>query len=339
VAGSIPVSRLLAPTSMVNVVRMAKRSRTSDDFDSPWKGALQAYFPFFLAFFFPDIHADIDWSRDYVSLDKEFQKIARRAKVGKRLADKLFKVWLKDGSEHWLLIHVEVQGDYEKEFPERMFNYNSAARQLYNKDVVSLAVLCDDGIDWRPTTYGYGRWHCRMELTFRIAKLIDHADQVEALEASANPFAAVVLAHCKAMETKRDPISRSVWKLRIVKGLYQRGWSKDDVRRLFLVIDFIMALPDELEDAFCADLDEFEEENKMPYISSVERIGEKRGLEIGHRKGLIEGIGLYLSTKFGSAGVKLIRDVRRLESVAELRKLKRFLKTADSIDEVREHLK
>src|SRR4051794_26392863 len=116
---------------------MAKRPRIIDEFDSPWKEALQAYLPDFLVFFFADIHADIDWSRGYQSLDKEFQKIARRAKVGKRLADKLFKVWLKDGSEHWLLIHVEIQGDYETDFPARMFDYNAAARQLYNKDVVS----------------------------------------------------------------------------------------------------------------------------------------------------------------------------------------------------------
>jgi hypothetical protein len=30
------------------------------------------------------------------------------------------------------------------QFPERMFNYNAAASQLYNKEVVSLAILCED---------------------------------------------------------------------------------------------------------------------------------------------------------------------------------------------------
>ena len=41
------------------------------DFDSPWKEVLDRYFPAFLDFFFPNIHADIDWSRDYEMLDKE----------------------------------------------------------------------------------------------------------------------------------------------------------------------------------------------------------------------------------------------------------------------------
>src|ERR1700722_8076335 len=89
--------------------------------------------------------------------------------------------------------------------------------QLYNKEVVSLAVLCDDRPDWRPTTFAYGRWGCKMGLTFRSAKLIDDAQNVEGLEASDHLFAAVVLAHCKTIETRRDPESRRQWKLRIVK--------------------------------------------------------------------------------------------------------------------------
>ena len=108
------------------------------------------------AFFFADIHADIDWARAYQSLDKEFQQIIRRAKVGKGLADKLFKVWLRGGEERWLLIHVEVQGERETEFPRRIFDYDVAIRRLYNKTVVSLAVLCDDDPAWLPTTFEDG---------------------------------------------------------------------------------------------------------------------------------------------------------------------------------------
>jgi hypothetical protein len=30
------------------------------DFDSPWKEALEAFFPAFMSFFFPTLHAAID---------------------------------------------------------------------------------------------------------------------------------------------------------------------------------------------------------------------------------------------------------------------------------------
>src|SRR5712691_12375256 len=61
------------------------------DYDSPWKEMLDGYFPAFMAFFFPEAHADIDWSRGYESLDTELQQIVRDAALGTRLADKLMQ--------------------------------------------------------------------------------------------------------------------------------------------------------------------------------------------------------------------------------------------------------
>ena len=64
-----------------------------DDFDTPWKDVLDRWHRQFLEFFFPVAAADIDWSRGYEFLDKELQKVTRRAVVGRRHADKLIKVW------------------------------------------------------------------------------------------------------------------------------------------------------------------------------------------------------------------------------------------------------
>src|SRR5262249_22036298 len=143
-----------------------------------------------------------------------------------------------------VLIHIEVQGDYEKDFAERMFGYNMAVYQLYRKPVVSLAVLCDERPDWRATMFGYGYWGSRVELTFRIAKLLDFA-KGEALENSDNPFGLVVAAHLQAPRTRGDVASRRHEKLRLVKGLYRGSWTKDDVRELFRLIDWIMTLPED----------------------------------------------------------------------------------------------
>jgi hypothetical protein len=62
---------------------------------------LDHFFGPFLAFFFPEVHAAIDWSRPCEALDKELQQIMSESELGLRLADKLFKVWLKDGQEVW----------------------------------------------------------------------------------------------------------------------------------------------------------------------------------------------------------------------------------------------
>ncbi len=319
---------------------MAKRPESADDFDSPWKDALQAFFPAFLSFFFADIHADIDWSRGYEALDKEFQQIIRDAEVGKRLAGKLFKVWLRDGHEFWLLIHVEIQGDADEKFSERMFQYNTAIYKLYNREVVSLAVLCDETPDWRPSSFSYGRWGCRMELTFRVAKLLDY-QVVEAVNAD-NPIAAVVQAHLRAQRTRNDPDSRRHWKLRLVKELLIGPFSKSDVRALFRLIDWMMTLPADLEEAFRRDVHIFEQEQHMEYMSSIERYGFKQGreegIEEGERNGLLEGIAIALDVKFGAAGTRLLKRVRILDDVEKLREFGKFLKKAKTVNEVRDYL-
>jgi hypothetical protein len=321
---------------------MARRSVRRDDYDTPWKAALHRYLPAFLAFFFPDIHADIDWSRGYQPLDKEFAQIIRRAGVGKQVADLLCQVWRHDGDECWLLVHIEVQSGYEKDFARRMFDYNTAAYRLYNREVVSLAVLCDERAHWRPTSYGYGRWGSWTALTFPIVKLLDYAQDLGALERSANPFAIVVLAHLQAQATRGAAEQRFAWKFRLVKALYERNLSKEDVRQLFLVIDWILDLPPELQEQFRDTVHRYELEKKMPYISSIERLGIAKGIAKGEAKGreagLREGILLALETKFGAAGRKLRRKAKQVKGIVELRRLMRAIQAAQTIDEVREHL-
>ena len=92
----------------------------SDDYDSPWKRILEKYFQEFMIFFFPRIAEGIDWSKGYTFLDKELQQIVLDAELGKRLADKLVQLHRKDGSDAWVLAHVEVQGQKKSGFEKRM---------------------------------------------------------------------------------------------------------------------------------------------------------------------------------------------------------------------------
>lgn len=45
-----------------------------DDYDSPWKEALENRFPEFLALLFPTIHTEVDWSRGQEFLDKALEQ-------------------------------------------------------------------------------------------------------------------------------------------------------------------------------------------------------------------------------------------------------------------------
>jgi hypothetical protein len=62
---------------------VTKKREIRDDFDSPWKDEIEWYLEECMAFFFPQAHADIDWSRGYEFLDKELQRITRDATLGR----------------------------------------------------------------------------------------------------------------------------------------------------------------------------------------------------------------------------------------------------------------
>ncbi len=257
----------------------------SADYDSPWKDVLERYFPEFMALFFPEIYLEIDWSKGWESLDQELQKVVRDAETGRRYADKLMKVWRKSGGELYVVIHVEIQGQRDAEFPLRMYVYNYRLFDRHRRPVVSLAVLCDDSSTWRPEGYSHELWGCRASLTFPVVKLADYNDRWRELEASGNPFALVVMSHLKAQATHGYDLSRLRWKMRLVRRLYQGGWKRRDVLELFRFIDWVLELPAELTGLFEDEFTKLETEKKMRYVTSIERLGHQRGLEQGFLQG------------------------------------------------------
>ena len=59
----------------------------NDHYDSPWKDAIEHYFPEFIEFYFPDAYAGIDWSKEYVFLDQELRAVVQDAELGTRFVD------------------------------------------------------------------------------------------------------------------------------------------------------------------------------------------------------------------------------------------------------------
>jgi hypothetical protein len=324
--GAVPMARQKRGRGVSG--RARARAAPAIDSDSPWKEALDRYFEQCLAFFFLRIHADIDWTRGYEMLDKELQPIVRRAKRGRRYVDKLVKVWLKSGEEKWVLIHIEVQGRKERDFPRRICVYNHRLFDLYDQEVISLAILVDDDPDWRPGRYEYARWGFRSLIEFPVVKLLDHAAEYRELESNPNPFAMVVLAHLKALETRRSPGERHTWKVRLVKGLYERGMDPEDVRRLFAFIDWVLELPEPLESVFWEEIDAYQQEKRMPYLSGLDRVAMQMGL--------LEGIEVALDLKFGPEGLELMPEIRELRDHKLLRKVLAKIKTADNPADLRQ---
>ena len=263
---------------MVSTHTPSASGSAQSDHDSPWKEALDRFFPEFLALLFPAIHAEIDWRAPYRSLDSELQQITGDADSGRRYADKLLDVRTRDGHETWVLVHVEVQGDAQAVFPQRMFQYNDRIRDRYDRSVVSLAVLSDGNRPFRPVSYADGRWGCQILFEFPMVKLLDFVEPERwaALEASDNVFALVVMAQIRAKVTP-DGETLQGWKFRLIRLMYERGYERALILELFRLIDWMIRLPAGLEADFRQQLYAYEEQHRMPYVTTVEQAGIQRG--------------------------------------------------------------
>jgi hypothetical protein len=254
----------------------AKKPKKTD-YDSPWKDFIELYFRDFLKFFFPEIEADIDWDKPFRFLDKELQKVVRDAGIPRHYADKLVQVYRRNGEEALVVCHIEVQGEKEDEFEARMFRYNYRLGDRYNCPVVSLAIIADLNKEWRPTSLHTSLWGCSTDFKFPIVKLLDYQDDWEALEASRNPFAVVVMAHLKTKETHNKPEERKTWRYHLTTMLYDQGYGEQAILDLDNFLDWLMDLPEELEKQFQIELKAFEEARQMKYVTTIERMAEERG--------------------------------------------------------------
>lgn len=263
----------------------------STDYDGAWKEALEFYLHPFLEIAFPDISARIEWSAGVEFLDKELQEIVRDSELGKQRVDKLAKLRRLDGGDEWVLLHAEIQSQPDPGLPLRLYQYHHRIADRYQHPVVTLAFLADEDPAWRPTHYESETWGCRVRFDFLVAKLLN-LGTVESLAAGGNPAGIVMAAHLAAQQTRRDDAGRFGRKKELVRQLYERGFSRKDILELFRLIDWLLVLPEPFELAFRQDVEDYEKEKAMPYITSIERIGRQEGRQEAQRGAVIEALEL-----------------------------------------------
>jgi hypothetical protein len=171
-----------------------------------------------------------------------------------------------------------------------MYIYNYRAFDLYQKPVISLAILGDERVNWRPDSYNYTIAGCEVSLKFPTVKLLDYEESWSELETSSNPFAIIVMAHLKTKATTGKLPQREQWKWKLIRGLYEKEFEREQIIKLFEIIDNMMTLSPELQSSLESKIKQFEEERTMPLMSNMELRGIERGKEIGKEIGELRGI-------------------------------------------------
>jgi FMN phosphatase YigB (HAD superfamily) len=171
-------------------------------------------------------------------------------------------------------------------------------------------------------------------LRFPTVKLLDYRTQRESLERSNNPFAVMVAAHLEAQQTRKQPQQRYRAKLALVKSLYRRGYSREDILELFRLIDWMMSLPASVQREFNQEIARFEEEQQMPYVTSVERLARQEGQQETSRENTIEALQL----RFGEVPEDFLQAIARIDDLSRLKILHRQAIVSNSLEEFRQYL-
>ena len=304
------------------------------DYDSPWKEIIGQFFEPCLAFFFPEIHVAIDWSRGYTFLDKELQKLTPDAESGRHTVDKLAKVQLLGGQELWLLLHIEVQGQRDKGFTERMMIYHYRIFDHHREQLVSLAILSDNNLNWRPDHYEREAFGCRHRLDFPIVKLLDYRERISELEQHPNPFALVVLAHLRAQETSETSEPRKLVKIQLLRMLFARRHPKKQINQLLRFIDWVLTLSGEEEREIRQVLESEEPEMKNRYVTSWERMDREDAKLEGQVEQLRATICEIIELRFGTVPDHLREFVNHQSDPDQLRALQRQAVICPSLDDL-----
>ncbi len=288
--------------------------------DKLWKGILEDFFEQFLCLLYPDARKIFDLSRGFEFLDKELLALfPELEKASSRYADKLVKVWLKDGTEKWILVHAEVQGYIDRNFSERMFTYFYRILDKYNVPIESIAILTDDNPSYMPTEYVYRFMSTELIFRFKTYKII--AQDAKALAQSDNPFAMVVLAVLEYLKnkTKGDDALLEI-KLNLVRLLKDKNYSARQIRSILYFIRRYINFSDKEKNTI------FEKKFEIIYPPKQKAMGinkmlddeiEVRGEARGEEKKTIEFvINLYNESfelakiaKLAAISIERVRDI------------------------------
>jgi len=186
--------------------------------------------------------------------------------------------------------------------------------------MVSLALLVDGDQNFRPNRFALEDLGCRLEFTFPMVKLLDHKTE-DQLASDPSPFAVASLVQLRKIQAGGDMEHRYNFKLALLRELYRRGYTRDKILKLFRFLDYILALPDDLSIRFRSELELIEEEMKMPYVTSVERIAREEGIEQGIAQGVRETLIETLRIRFGDVPQWLVEKIRQCSDVQTLRRL------------------
>jgi hypothetical protein len=174
-----------------------------------------------------------------------------------------------------------------------------------------------------------------------VIKLTDWADRPEELLRGGNPFGIAAAAHLAALAAGRQPETRFARRKALYRDMRRMGVSQDKASALMAFMDWVLELPDELDERFWTEVQEEEGVSAMQYVTRFEERamerGRQEGVVLGKQEGLLQAIELGLELRFGAPALSQMEAIRTITSVDVLQRIKDAIKVARSPEELRRY--
>lgn len=280
------------------MARAGRALRRADD-DGAWKRLLTELLAEFVAFALPDLHPEVDWSREPVFLEQELRPLLRQAALNRRVGDIVAQVWLKSGAVQWLLVHVEIQDRHEADFAERMYLYAAMLHMHYRtrrlrqasdllgdatlpSGMLGIAVLTDADDSWQPDIFRWGWGDDGIQYRYRTLKLAEWRARVDELADDARPFSWVVRTWLAVQAAGQTIAAQSAARRAIGRQLLaarrQGRLSADQTLAIYIFLDAVNRLPDMFADTIDRELQLTEEAPMAELLTRWERKGQTEGM-------------------------------------------------------------
>ena len=273
------------------------------DRDGFWKEAIERFLEYLIMLISPALHERVDWTKKPEFISKELQDtiLGPNGHNSPLFVDELVKLFLKDGSVAFILLHIEVQGEGGEDISWRMALYGALILGHYHQMPVAVAILTAP----RPKGEIVGCYKSEMfgtKLTYEYNVFDVMTQDDEELLVSDNPFSLIIYAAKKEASFKDlKGIDKEQAKFRYLReitrllagNLAGKGWNENDRRDLLTLVASLINLKDkELQQQYVADVKAMKGENNMAAMTFIEKYfkdeGRNEGFSLGRREANFE---------------------------------------------------
>ncbi|MEN9865048.1 MAG: hypothetical protein RL748_638 [Pseudomonadota bacterium] len=262
----------------------------------PWHAVIEACFAEFMQFYFPLAHGEINWEQPVRFLQEEMGVIQQQLPLNEAPLQCLVQVSLHSGQLCQIYILVAWQG--EATLARHMAQVQSCTSLGTGGPAACFALMGQNG-QAPPAAFTWSCLGSHLAYYYTCHYFSDFAGQESSLLSSDNGFALLTLANLIRHATMHDMAGRYAQKWRLIQSMFERGWSRERIILLFLALDWSLPLPLRWSQQLWRNIEQFEEQQIMRYVSSVERFVRERERQQGIVQGESNMLRRILVQRFG----------------------------------------